>query len=105
MLARVRPGVPAVAERFEVYINGVELANGFQELQDSAEQRRRFAENRRLRRIGGKPEMSMDERLLAALAYGLPACSGVAVGLDRLLMLKLGAGELKEVLAFPFDRA
>jgi lysyl-tRNA synthetase class 2 len=105
MLARIRPGVPAVAERFEVYINGVELANGFQELQDSAEQRQRFEENCRLRRAGGKPEMNMDERLLAALAHGLPACSGVAVGLDRLLMLKLGAGELREVLAFSFDRA
>jgi lysyl-tRNA synthetase class 2 len=105
MLARVRPGVPAVAERFEVYIDGVELANGFQELQDSAEQRRRFEDNCRLRRAGGKPEMSMDERLLAALAHGLPACSGIAVGLDRLLMLKVGATALRGVLAFPFDRA
>jgi len=105
MLARVRPGVPAVAERFEVYIDGVELANGFQELQDCAEQRRRFEENCRLRRVGDMPEMSPDERLLAALVHGLPACSGVAVGLDRLLLLKLGVGELREVLAFPFDRA
>ena len=105
MLARVRPGTPAVAERFELYIDGVELANGFQELQDVAEQRRRFEENRRLRRDGGMQEMAMDERLLAALAAGMPACSGVALGLDRLLLLKSGAGDLREVLAFPFDRA
>jgi lysyl-tRNA synthetase class 2 len=105
MLARIRPGSPAVAERFEVYIDGVELANGFQELQDSVEQRRRFEENCRLRREGGMLAMSMDERLLAALAHGLPLCSGVALGLDRLLMLKVEAGDLREVLAFPFDSA
>ena len=105
MLARVRPGSPAVAERFEVYVDGVELANGFQELQDSAEQRRRFEENCRLRRAAGLPEMNVDERLLAALAHGLPFSSGVALGLDRLLMVKTGSGELKDVLAFPIDRA
>jgi elongation factor P--(R)-beta-lysine ligase len=105
MLARIRPGSPAVAERFEVYVDGVELANGFQELQDSAEQRHRFEENCRRRRAEGMLEMDMDKRLLAALANGLPFCSGVALGLDRLLMLKTDAGELKEVLAFPFDRA
>ena len=105
MLARVRPGSPAIAERFEVYIEGVELANGFQELGDSAEQRRRFEENRRLRLANGSAEMNLDERLLAALAQGLPSCSGVAVGVDRLLMLMLHAIDLAEVLAFPFDRA
>ena len=105
MLARIRPGSPPVAERFEVYVDGVELANGFQELQDSAEQRHRFEENRRLRREGGMNDMGLDERLLAALAEGLPLCSGVALGLDRLLMLKMGVGDVREVLAFPFDRA
>jgi lysyl-tRNA synthetase class 2 len=105
MLARVRPGSPAVAERFEVYVNGVELANGFQELQDSVEQRRRFEENRRLRRAADLPEMNVDERLLAALVQGLPSSSGVALGLDRLLLVKMGAGDLKEILAFPIDRA
>jgi lysyl-tRNA synthetase class 2 len=105
MLARIRPGSPAVAERFEVYIDGIELANGFQELEDSAEQRRRFEENRRFRAANGLIEMSLDERLLAALAQGLPFCSGVALGVDRLLMLMLHANDLAEVLAFPFDRA
>ena len=105
MLARVRPGSPAVAERFEVYIGGVELANGFQELQDDREQRRRFEENRHARREAGMPDMYVDENLIAALAHGLPPCSGVALGLDRLLMIKGGYGEIGEALAFPFDRA
>lgn len=105
MLARVSPGPPAVAERFEVYMDGVELANGFQELQDYKEQRRRFEENRRARREAGMPDMCADENLLAALAHGLPACSGVALGLDRLLMIKGGYGAIGETLAFPFDRA
>lgn len=105
MLARIRPGSPPVAERFEVYVDGVELANGFQELQDSTEQRHRFEENRRLRREGDMVDMGLDERLLAALAEGLPLCSGVALGLDRLLMLMMGIGDVREVLAFPFDRA
>jgi lysyl-tRNA synthetase class 2 len=105
MLARVRPEIPAVAERFELYIDGVELANGFHELQDAAEQRRRFEENRRLRRESGMEDMAVDERLLAALAEGLPACSGVALGLDRLLLLKTGVEDLREVLAFSYDRA
>ena len=105
MLARIRPDSPAVAERFEVYVDGMELANGFQELTDSAEQRRRFEENCRLRREAGLVEMSLDERLVAALTHGLPFCSGVALGVDRLLLLKIGKNDLNEVLAFPFDRA
>jgi len=105
MLARIRPGAPAVAERFEVYIDGVELANGFQELQDDSEQGLRFAENCRRRGESGMNLMGIDDRLLAALAHGLPFCSGVALGVDRLLMLSLGVGSLGEVLAFPFDRA
>lgn len=105
MLARLRPGSPLVAERFEVYVHGVELANGFQELQDGAEQRHRFEENCQRRQEAGMVEMKVDDRLLAALDHGLPNCSGVALGLDRLLMLKVGAGTLGEVLAFPFDSA
>jgi elongation factor P--(R)-beta-lysine ligase len=105
MLARVRPGSQAVAERFEVYVNGIELANGFQELQDSGEQRHRFEEDVRLRREGGMREVNMDHRLLEALLHGLPWCSGVAMGLDRLLMLKTGADDIREVISFPFDRA
>jgi lysyl-tRNA synthetase class 2 len=105
MLARIRPDSPAVAERFEVYVDGVELGNGFQELADSSEQRRRLEEDCRRRREAGLVEMTPDERLLAALEQGLPFCSGVAMGVDRLLMLQTGKIDLDEVLAFPFDRA
>jgi len=105
MLARIRPGTPPVAERFEVYVNGVELANGFQELSDSAEQGRRFKDNNDQRRARGLPDMESDERLLSALAHGLPPCSGVAIGVDRLLTLKAGAPNLAEVLAFPIEIA
>lgn len=105
MLAQVRPGTPPVAERFEVYISGVELANGFQELGDGVEQRRRFEENCRYRREVGLAEMVPDERLLAALAHGLPFCSGVALGVDRLLLIRTGAHKLVDVLAFPVEIA
>ncbi|HVR30712.1 MAG TPA: EF-P lysine aminoacylase EpmA, partial [Thermoanaerobaculia bacterium] len=82
-LARVRPGDPPVAERFEVYWRGVELANGFHELADPEEQARRFAHDREERRRRGLPAPEADERFLAALATGLPDCSGVALGVDR----------------------
>lgn len=104
-LARVRPGSPPLAERFEVYVEGVELANGYHELADPDEQRRRFAADLARRRALGLPEVPMDERLLAALAAGLPPCAGVALGFDRLVLLALGAKELAEVVAFPVDRA
>ena len=83
----------------------MELGNGFQELVDSSEQRLRFEEDCRRRRDAGLVEMTPDERLLAALEQGLPFCSGVAMGVDRLLMLRTGKIDLDEVLAFPFDRA
>lgn len=104
MLARLRPGTPAVAERFELYVDGMELANGFHELTDVAEQRERFAQDRRYRESLGLPAVAVDERLLTALAHGLPACSGVALGVDRLLMVLIGARDIAEVLAFPHDR-
>jgi lysyl-tRNA synthetase class 2 len=104
-LARVRPGHPPVAERFEVFIGGMEIANGFHELADAAEQRRRFEQDNRRRRAAGLPAMPVDEHLLAALAHGLPDCAGVAVGVDRLLMALTGATHIDQVLAFPFDRA
>jgi lysyl-tRNA synthetase class 2 len=104
-LARLRPGSPPVAARFEVYLDGVELANGFHELADAAEQRRRFmAENRRRTQAGDRP-LPVDEYLLAALAAGFPDCAGVALGLDRLLMIAAGADSLREVMSFPFDVA
>ncbi|MEM1182035.1 MAG: EF-P lysine aminoacylase EpmA [Acidobacteriota bacterium] len=107
-LARIRPGrggSPAVAERFELYIDGVELANGFHELLDAEEQRRRFENDLRERRERKLPEGPVDERLLAALWHGLPPCAGVALGVDRLVMLAAGADAIDEVIAFPIERA
>lgn len=106
-LARVRstPGEPAVAERFELFMDGMELANGFHELADAAEQRRRFEHDLELRRDRGLTEVPIDERLLAALEAGLPDCAGVALGFDRLVMVAAGARDISEVIAFPIDRA
>ena len=106
-LARLRSGPDgvAVAERFEVFAGGLELANGFHELADAGEQRRRFEADLARRRAAGLPAVPIDERLLAALAAGLPDCAGVAVGFDRLVMLAAGAGAIGEVLAFPLERA
>lgn len=95
----------AVAHRFELYINGLELCNGYWELTDPAEQRERFAADNHQRRASGKAEMAVDQAFLAALDAGLPECSGVALGLDRLLMLKTGAASIDDVLAFPIERA
>ena len=104
-LARLRPGDPPVAERFEVYVGGVELANGFHELADPTEQRQRFAADLARRRASGLPELPMPESLLAALEAGFPSCAGVALGIDRLLLARTGGRSLDEVLAFPIDRA
>lgn len=104
-LAQVHPGPPPTAARFEVFVEGLELANGFHELSDPLEQRQRFEAELAERHRRGLPEPPIDERFLAALEDGLPDCSGVALGLDRLLMLKLGATSIDEVLAFPVERA
>jgi len=104
-LARVRSGSPPMAERFEAFVDGVELANGFHELADAAEQRRRFEAERAWRKAHGLMAVPLDERLIAALEQGLPECSGVALGLDRLVMIAAGARSIEEVLAFPSDRA
>lgn len=93
-----------VADRFEVYFQGVELANGFHELTDSKEQRCRFEKDNQLRAARNLPEQPIDTNLLAALDHGLPACSGVALGVDRLVMLALKATSISEVMAFPRDR-
>lgn len=94
-----------VAERFEVYFKGIELANGFYELTDSAEQQQRFEQDNRQRAALGLPKRSIDERFIAALKHGLPPCSGVALGIDRLVMLSVNAENLSEVMAFPVERA
>jgi len=104
-LARLRPTEPDTAERFEAYFEGVELANGFRELADAAEQRRRFEGDRAARRRLGRDAPPIDENLLAALEAGLPDCSGVALGFDRVVMLATGARSIDEVIAFPVERA
>lgn len=104
-LARTRADDPSLAERFELYLDGLELANGFCELADAAEQRRRFEQDLAARAARGQPARPLDERLLAALAHGLPDCAGVALGFDRLVMTALGLGSIDEALAFPMERA
>ena len=104
-LARLRADNPQVAARFEVWLDGIEIANGFHELADSAEQRQRFMRDNERRRRAGLEPVPMDEHLLAALQAGLPDCAGVAVGVDRLLMLASGAKSLDAVQSFPVEIA
>lgn len=99
-LARLCPGDDAVADRFEVFCGAVELANGFVELTDADEQRDRFARDNAARDLAAKPWHAPDERLLAALGSGLPDCAGVAVGLDRLLMLRERSDDIRSVQTF-----
>ena len=104
-LARVRASQPPVAERFELFLDGIEIANGYHELADAVEQRRRFNADGRAREDRGLEQMPMDERLIAALEHGLPDCAGVAVGLDRLFMIAAGETGIEAVIAFPTSRA
>jgi elongation factor P--(R)-beta-lysine ligase len=104
-LARVRAEEPPVAERFELFVRGIELANGYHELLDPAELRRRAAAANTQRAADGKPRLPEESRLLTAMERGLPACSGVALGFDRLVMVALGAERIDDVMAFPMDRA
>jgi lysyl-tRNA synthetase class 2 len=99
-LARLKPGDPAWAERFELYAGGLELANGFSELTDAGEQRRRLEAEREARRRLGRPLHPVDEAFLADLGR-MPQAGGVALGFDRLLMLLTGARAIEEVLLFP----
>ncbi len=103
--ARLRAGTPPVAERFELFVRGVEIANGCRELCDAEEQRRRIAVETARRRALGLPLIPCDDLFLQALETGMPDCAGCALGLDRLLMVLTGAAAIDEVLAFPFDRA
>ncbi len=104
-LAKLSKDDPRTAERFELYFQGIELANGFYELQDVVEQRKRFEQDNQQRKNLGKNEKPIDEMFLDALTSGLPKCSGVALGLDRLLMLKLNENSIDQVMPFTFDRA
>lgn len=100
-LARLSPEDPQTAERFELYVGGVELCNGFDELTDACEQRLRFEQDAARRASEGRAVYPLDERFLSALEAGMPRAGGNALGFDRLLMLATGAGELGDVIAFP----
>lgn len=102
-LARVKGG--AVAARFELYVDGVELANGFHELAHAAQQRARFDADLSLRRRRGQVQPPLDENLLAALQHGLPDCAGVALGFDRLVALALGKSRLSEAMSFTIENS
>jgi lysyl-tRNA synthetase class 2 len=104
-LARIRPGDPPVAERFELYLGPLELANGYHELRDADEQRIRFERDVTVRDARGLAAPPIDDALLGALVHGLPSCAGVALGVDRLLMALLGTDRIADVLAFDFGRA
>ena len=104
-LAKIRPESPPLAERFELYLGHIELANGYQELTDASEQRQRFDAENTQREKRGAVIYETDLHLIAALEHGLPECAGVALGVDRLLMNLCGVETISEVTAFPFSRA
>jgi elongation factor P--(R)-beta-lysine ligase len=104
-LSRIRESNPSVGERFELYVDGIELANGYHELLDPAELRQRQTEANAHRLADGRSKLPEESRLLAAMEAGLPASSGVALGFDRLVMIAAGASHIREVMAFPIDRA
>ncbi len=104
-LARLKPGLPAVAARFEFYVDGIELANGFHELADARELRARFVRDLATRQARNLAQPPLDERLLAALSSGLPDCAGVALGFDRLVAIGLGATRLSQAMTFSIDNA
>jgi lysyl-tRNA synthetase class 2 len=102
-LARLKPGDPTLAERIELYAGGIELANGFAELTDPVQQRARFEANLAQRRAAGLPSVPLDEAFLGALADGMPPSAGMALGVDRLVMLVAGVSDIRDVLAFSAD--
>lgn len=104
-LARLKPGNPPVAARFELYLAGLEIANGFHELTSAREQRVRFERDLEVRRERGLPVPPLDERLLAALGAGVPDCAGVALGFDRLVAVALEADSLACAMPFRLDDA
>jgi lysyl-tRNA synthetase class 2 len=104
-LARIRKDAAPVAERFELYISGFELCNGYHELTDPAELLGRMQHHSEIRVAAGKDALPADSRLIQAMQHGLPDCAGVALGFDRLMMWLVGTQRISELIAFPFDRA
>ena len=104
-LARLNADNPQVTDRVEIFINGIELGNGYYELTDAQEQDRRFDEEQIIRRQKKRPETVKNKQLIAALEFGLPECSGMAIGLDRLLMLLANSAAIADVLNFPLYRS
>lgn len=104
-LAKINPLNPKVAERFELYFKGIELANGFHELDDPSEQLARFEADNAKRQSHGLATMPIDQHLIDALSHGLPNCAGVAMGIDRLVMLALQASSIEQVIAFEQTRS
>lgn len=104
-LSKIRQDEYPVAERFELYINGAEIANGFHELTDADEQQKRFEKNQLLRKANQQVVPAIDHFFIDALKSGMPNCAGVAVGIDRLLMQYAKTNHIQDVIAFPFERA
>jgi len=104
-LAKLSDNTPNIAERFELFINGMEIANGFHELTDAEEQLARFEQDLALRKKENRPDTPIDHLFLDALKHGLRDCAGVAVGIDRLLMAMTGTKDIREVLGFPIEKA
>ncbi|HYO91763.1 MAG TPA: amino acid--tRNA ligase-related protein, partial [Pyrinomonadaceae bacterium] len=103
-LSKASPNRPEVAERFELYISGMEIANGFSELNDPVEQRERFLEQMQQRERGDEEAMVLDEDYIRALSYGMPPAAGIGIGIDRLVMILANKHTIREVILFPHMR-
>ncbi len=103
--ARILPGDPPTAERFELFLDGIEIANGYRELADAREQQRRTEADLARRKERGLPAVATDFKLIEALEHGLPECTGVALGFDRLVARKSGVRDIRRAMSFPIDRA
>jgi lysyl-tRNA synthetase, class II len=103
-LSKASPTNPAIAERFELFINGMECANGFSELNDPQEQYQRFVDQMRERETGDEEAMIMDEDYIRALAYGMPPAAGIGIGIDRFVMLLTNRHSIRDVILFPHMR-